>query len=98
MHLSADEAANVWDRPILDSIGHAVIATDLNGEIVFWNAGAEKIYGWAERDALGKHILDVTPTRQSREQTAAIFDKLLKGESWSGAFEVRDNNGRWFPG
>src|SRR5688572_2458653 len=72
------------ERFVLDAVGHAIIVTDLNGEITFWNPAAERIYGWAASDALGKNILDVTPTSQSRGQAKAIFDKLVTGESWSG--------------
>ena len=85
------------ERLVLDAVGHAIIVTDLNGEITFWNPAAEKVYGWAASDALGKNILDVTPTNQSRDQAKAIFDKLVTGEPWAGEFDVRDRNGRWFP-
>jgi len=94
-HPNADGGISSSERVVLDAVGHAIIVTDLNGEITFWNPAAEKIYGWAASDALGKNVLDVTPTSQSRDQGKAIFDKLVAGESWSGEFDVRDRNGRW---
>jgi len=96
-HPNGDGGIPPPERLVLDAVGHAIIVTDLNGEITFWNPAAEKIYGWAASDALGKNVLDVTPTSQSRDQGKAIFDKLVAGESWSGEFDVRDRNGRWFP-
>lgn len=96
-HLNADGRMSAPDRLVLDAVGHAIIVTDLNGEITFWNAAAERIDGWAASDALGKNILDVTPTSQSCDQAKAIFDKLVTGKSWSGEFSARDRNGRWFP-
>ena len=92
----ASGASKASERLVLDAVGHAIIVTDLKGEITFWNGAAERIYGWSPREVLGRHILDVTPTTQSREQAAAIMDRLLKGESWAGEFEVRDKSGRWF--
>jgi PAS domain S-box-containing protein len=93
-HLNADGGIPAPERLVLDAVGHAIIVTDLNGEITFWNPAAEKVYGWAASDALGKNVLDVTPTSQSRDQAKTIFDKLVTGESWSGEFDVRDRNGR----
>jgi len=96
-HPNADGGISSSERVVLDAVGHAIIVTDLNGEITFWNPAAEKVYGWAASDALGKNVLDVTPTSQSRDQAKTIFDKLVTGESWSGEFDVRDRSGRWFP-
>ena len=46
-----------WFAATLKSIGEAVIATDSNGAIVFMNAVAETLTGWAQTEALGKNIL-----------------------------------------
>jgi PAS domain S-box-containing protein len=32
---------------LLDSLGQAVIATDLEGSIIYWNRAAEDLYGWS---------------------------------------------------
>ena len=68
---------------LLGALGEAVIATDLHGAIIFWNRAAESLYGWASEDALGRGILDVTPTPLSRDEAAAIFADLLQGKTWS---------------
>jgi PAS domain S-box-containing protein len=78
---------------LLNALGDAVIATDLNGYIIFWNRAAEWLYGWTADEAVGRNILDVTPNKQSRALAAAIFDRLVKGESWSGEFETRHKDG-----
>ena len=38
---------------LLDAVEQAVIATDLNGTIIFWNSFAETLYGWSAAEALG---------------------------------------------
>src|SRR5262245_5573968 len=78
---------------LLNALGDAVIATDINGYIIFWNRAAEWLYGWTADEAAGRNILDVTPNKQSRALAAAIFDRLAKGESWSGEFETRHKDG-----
>lgn len=71
----------------------AVIATDSTGTIVYWNPTAEKIYGWSAAEAIGRNIIDVTPTNMSRNEGAEIMNVLLSGRRWRGAFMVRDRSG-----
>ena len=37
--------------PLLGSLPIAIIATDLQGVVLAWNAHAEKVYGWAADEA-----------------------------------------------
>lgn len=75
---------------------HAIIATDLQGKITFWNLAAERLYGWRAEEVLAKNILEVTPSRLSREEAAAIMANLVRGETWYGDFEVQRRDGRTF--
>ena len=43
----------------LDSIGDAVLSTDLEGKVVYLNVVAEKITGWTREEAAGKSIEEV---------------------------------------
>jgi len=86
-----------FNSHLLDEIGEAVITTDPNGDIIYWNRAAEQLYGWTESEALGQNVLDVTPTLASKELAAEIFFMLQKGESWSGEFNVKGKDGSEFP-
>ena len=46
-------------RITLSSIGDAVITTDAKGVVTFLNGVAEKLTGWAHRDALGRPLAEV---------------------------------------
>jgi PAS domain S-box-containing protein len=83
------EAAAVFDIP-----GQAVIGTSLDGTIVYWNAGAEILYGWPAADVKGRNILDVTPSDLSAAQGEGIMGALQKGHTWSGEFSARTRNGQ----
>lgn len=74
----------------------AVIATDVNGCIVYWNHAAEELYGWASEEVLGLNVVDVTPADISRPEAAHIMKLLRSAESWTGTFAVRDKAGRTF--
>jgi len=43
----------------LDSIGDAVLSTDLQGKVIYLNVVAEKITGWTREEAVGKDIDEV---------------------------------------
>ena len=82
---------------LLDEIGEAVMATDLEGKIFYWNKAAEELYGWAADEVIGKDIIDVTHSQMSKDQAADIMEKLRKGESWSDEFTVQRRDGSTFP-
>jgi PAS domain S-box-containing protein len=92
---AALEKLEVQSR-LLDQVGEAVIATDRNGVVTFWNRAAEVIYGWPAREALGKPILELTPAAASREQAAAILESLVEKSAWSGRIELRRRDGSTF--
>ena len=52
-------------RVTLNSIGDAVIATDINGHITFMNPIAERMTGWRFKDARGEKIEKVMPLRDA---------------------------------
>ncbi len=82
---------------LLSAVEQAVIATDLDGTIVYWNSFAESLYGWSATEAVGSSILKITPADTQREQAQEILSRLKQGESWSGEFLVRRKDGSVFP-
>src|SRR5215472_1193975 len=46
----------------LDLLSEAVIVSDGDGHIEFWNTGAEALYGWRREEVLGKNLDRVLPT------------------------------------
>jgi len=82
---------------LLDEIGYAVIATDVEGTITYWNRVAERLYGWRAAEVVGRPILEVTPIPELRDQAAEIMAKIAAGERWHGEFTVRRRDGRVIP-
>ena len=52
-------ASEEWHRVTLDSIGDAVIATDVEGRVYRMNAVAEQLTGWSSEQANGHPIKEV---------------------------------------
>lgn len=95
--LESDKAKLQFRSTLLNAIGEAVIATDLQGAILYWNAAAEDIYGWKAIDVIGKNILDITPEEGGITHAKEIMAALQGGQSWSGEFIVQHRDGRQFP-
>ncbi|MDT5270551.1 MAG: hypothetical protein QOH49_2737 [Acidobacteriota bacterium] len=82
---------------LLDTVEQAVIATDLEGRIIYWNGHAERLYGWPAAEAVGRSVLEVTPDESEGAHAAEIMSRLIAGETWSGEFKVRRRDGTSFP-
>jgi PAS domain S-box-containing protein len=81
---------------LLNCVEQAVIATDLNGKIIYWNRYASALYGWTEEEILGRQITEVTPSPQSEREAEEIMKTLRSGGSWAGEFLVRRKDGSEF--
>jgi PAS domain S-box-containing protein len=82
---------------VLAALGHAVIVTDLEGLIHYWNPAAEALYGWSAAEVLGREIGTVTVPRASDALARTIMQSLREGGSWSGGFTVQRKDGATFP-
>jgi PAS domain S-box-containing protein len=64
---------------IVESSGDAIIGSSLDGLIQSWNQGAERLFGYAAKEVVGRPIsLLLPPGRQGEE---ALVARLAKGES-----------------
>ena len=95
----APVVADLSLRPedILSCIGQAVIVTDMDGVVVYWNPAAEQLYGWSAAEALGRTITTLTVPEVTQDVAADIITALRAGISWSGGFLVCRKDGSKFP-
>jgi PAS domain S-box-containing protein len=77
---------------LLDNVGQSIIMVDENRRILFWNKGAENLYGWCEKDVLGQDILDVTGNAKFSD-SEKVMQRLKSGESWSIETKVTRKDG-----
>ncbi|HCX31892.1 MAG TPA: hypothetical protein DHU55_19305 [Blastocatellia bacterium] len=82
---------------LLSAVEQAVIATDLDGKVVYWNSFAEALYGWSAEEAIGANVMDLIPAETVREQALEVMKQLKEGKSWSGEFLVRRKDASVFP-
>lgn len=73
-------AQREWLKITLSSIGDAVIATDVNGNITLMNPIAQTLTGWPEADAFGRPLKDVLNlvNAYTREPAKNPVDRVLR--------------------
>jgi len=64
---------------LVDFSEDAIIGTTLDGTIVAWNSGAERLYGYAADDVIGRSVALLAPTERSSE-IPKVLERLRRGE------------------
>ena len=91
------EEKNKFKADLLNTIGQAVLSTDNDGIINFWNKAAEEIYGWTAEEALGKNVHKLLRPQKTGDQDVASKEHLANGNNWSGEIMVQRKNSNTFP-
>jgi PAS domain S-box-containing protein len=79
-----DEDQIAEQAALLDKAQDAIIVRDLKGAIIFWNKGAERIYGWTGEEALGRDIAKFLYANPNKFEE--INRLTLSTGEWSGLF------------
>jgi len=91
-----DENLSLQAR-MLDTVGQAVIATDPEQTILFWNKTAVAMFGWSREEVLGRKIADILPLQSSQTIPPEIMAILTRGETWSGELVVQCRDKQMLP-
>jgi len=77
---------------LLNIAQDAILVRDLEDRVLFWNKGAERIYGWSAEEVLGRNICDILyKTSAARYQEAK--HALMEHEEWQGEVEHTAKSG-----
>ena len=71
-------------KALVSHIGEAVIISDRDENILFWNASAERIFGYTPNEALGKTLSIITPDRFRERHSKGYFHTMETGETKYG--------------
>jgi PAS domain S-box-containing protein len=78
LRLKADKAIGLL-AAIVDSSDDAIVSKNLDGVITSWNAGAERLFGYTAKEAVGQHISLIIPANRHDEEKI-ILERLRRGE------------------
>jgi PAS domain S-box-containing protein len=71
------------EATILDLLEEAVVVLDMDRRILFWNRGAESLYGWPAQSAVGKITFELLQT-EFLQPVEDIEAELLQRGHWEG--------------
>src|SRR4051812_23350375 len=95
--LSHTEEEFLLQARLLDAVQNAVIATDAQGRIFYWNDHAQLVYGWSRAEAIGRPMHELHLSDLSPEEEVELMAHLLQGETWAAEFTACRRDGATFP-
>jgi len=78
---------------LLNLANEAIFAWDMHGTIVFWNRGAEQLYGYSQQDAIGRASQELLSTEYPETQESFDLSLANRGE-WAGELTHKTKDGR----
>jgi len=80
MSTSIPDMSIVYEQ-VLEALGDAVVICDRDGVIRFWNAAAERLFGFAPTEALGSSLDLIIPERLRARHWAGFEKALATGQT-----------------
>ncbi len=74
------EQATLLLAAVVESSNDAVIAKRLDGTILSWNPGAQRLYGYAAAEIVGQNITVLAPP-ELRDDVQRILDRVARGDA-----------------
>ncbi|HSE05399.1 MAG TPA: GAF domain-containing protein, partial [Methylomirabilota bacterium] len=82
-----------YSETLVETSPVAIVTMDLQGTVAGWNPGAERLFGYAAGEALGRRMEDLVATEGGREEVRANIRHTLGGE-WIRAIGRRARKDR----
>ncbi len=83
--MSAEFDFDRFCRTVVREAPDAVIFADGAGAIRFWNAGAERIFGWSEAEATGKSLDIIIPEDLRQRHWSGFRETIRTGKTRYGS-------------
>ncbi|MGW6022457.1 SpoIIE family protein phosphatase [Streptomyces sp. NPDC055099] len=65
-------------RELVESSQDAILMKTLDGQITFWNAAAQRLYGYAPEEAVGSHVGMIVPP-ELKDEEAGLLAQIARG-------------------
>jgi PAS domain S-box-containing protein len=78
---------------LLNIASDAIFVRDLEHRILFWNSGAERLYGWTAEEMIGKKANELLCLKISL-QIEEILTTVLEFGSWQGELQKLTKSGK----
>jgi len=78
---------------LLDRARDAILAHDMDGRIVYWNKGAERLTGWSTDEILGERMHSCLYDPDEEDKIRRCQDTLMEEGEWTGELHMRTRDG-----
>ncbi len=85
-----------FQAQLLEAVGDAVIATDLDGLVMYANPAAEQMFGWRELDVLQAEVTGLVVSPAALGAFERILDEVREGTVRTGRIELQRFDGSRF--
>jgi PAS domain S-box-containing protein len=68
-------------KAVLSTSSEAIVAADKRGTIIFWNPGAERIFGFGASEAVGQSLNIIIPERLRKRHWDGYYQVMATGKS-----------------
>lgn len=75
---------NIDFEKLVDSIGDAVVISDAQGIIIYWNPAAERIFGFSKTEAIGSTMDFIVPERLRHRHNEGYEHSMQTGTTRYG--------------
>ncbi|MDP2053924.1 MAG: ATP-binding protein [Acidobacteriota bacterium] len=79
---------------LLDKAQDAIIVTDLDRRITYWNKSAERLYGWSSAEAVGRVITELFYGNGGGDDASQAYHAVIGKGEWTGELRPVNRLGR----
>lgn len=84
---------NIFQATLLEQVHNAVIATDLDGKITYWNKFAEDLYQVKAHEVIGRSIKEIVEWSEKKNIFREILVEVLRNGFWEGELSQQKDDG-----
>jgi len=78
---------------LLDKARDAILAHDMDGQIVYWNKSAERLTGWTKAEILGDRMHKCLYDPDEEDKLRRCHETMMEEGEWTGELHMRTKGG-----
>ena len=78
---------------LLDKARDAILAHDMDGQIVYWNKSAERLTGWSKEEILGERMHKCLYDPDEEDKLRRCHGTMMEEGQWTGELHMRTKEG-----
>jgi PAS domain S-box-containing protein len=79
---------------LLDKAQDAILVTDVQRRLTYWNKSAERLYGWTSDEALGRVVTELFYSNGDGREVQQAYDEVLARGEWNGELQPHTKSGK----